>query len=221
MGTLITLLLFMTPTVMGSTIHGMEIILIMILQTHSVRATLNPGRDPQELRSPMEGLMIHLESWVGQLLKGDQTLWSVYNDKGNVHTETQGNPIGMEIRAQYFAFSTNDEINDMTFYSYELINRSTYTLTNTYFSQWVDPDLGWAYDDYVGCDVGRGLGYCYNGNPVDGTGQSWAYGAHPPAVGVDFFQGPYLDPDGCDNPSFKRKFNSLDLLFMGTAVLSD
>ncbi len=140
---------------------------------------------------------------VDQVLKGDQTLWSVYNDKGNIHTETQGEPIGMEIRAQYFAFATNDEINNMTFYSYELINRSTYTLTGTYFSQWVDPDLGWYLDDYVGCDVNRGLGYCYNGTPTDGSGQPQAYGAHPPAVGVDFFQGPYLDPDQCDNPSFK------------------
>jgi len=140
---------------------------------------------------------------VDQVLKGDQTLWSVYNDKGNVHTETQGEPIGMEIRAQYFAFATNDDINNMTFYSYELINRSTYTLTGTYFSQWVDPDLGYAYDDYVGCDVNRGLGYCYNGTPTDGQGQPEAYGAHPPAIGVDFFQGPYLDADNCDNPSFK------------------
>jgi hypothetical protein len=140
---------------------------------------------------------------VDQVLKGDQTLWSVYNDKGNYHSETTGEPIGMEIRAQYFAFSTNDEINNMTFYSYELINRSIYTLTGTYFSQWVDPDLGYANDDYVGCDVNRGLGYCYNGTPIDGTGQTYAYGAHPPAVGVDFFQGPYMDPDGYDNPSFK------------------
>jgi len=140
---------------------------------------------------------------VDQVLKGDQTLWSVYNDKGNYHSETTGDPIGMEIRAQYFAFATNDEINNMTFYSYEIINRSTYTLTGTYFSQWVDPDLGYANDDYVGCDVNRGLGYCYNGTPIDGTGQNYAYGSNPPAVGVDFFQGPYMDPDTCDNPSFK------------------
>jgi len=139
---------------------------------------------------------------VDQVLKGDQTLWNVYNDKGNFHSETQGEPIGMEIRAQYFAFATNDEINNMTFYSYELINRSTYVLTGTYFSQWVDPDLGYADDDFVGCDVKRGLGYCYNGRPSDGSGQIWAYGAHPPAVGVDFFQGPYMDPDKRDNPKF-------------------
>ncbi|NTW32096.1 MAG: T9SS type A sorting domain-containing protein, partial [Bacteroidetes bacterium] len=139
---------------------------------------------------------------VDQVLKGDQTLWWVFNDKGNVHTESQGVPIGLEIRAQAFAFATNDEINNMTFYSYEIINRSTYRLTETYFSQWIDTDLGFSNDDYVGCDVKRGLGYCYNGKDVDGSGQTQAYGAQPPAIGADFFQGPYMDPDGYDNPSF-------------------
>ncbi len=144
-----------------------------------------------------------------QILKGDKNIWWVFNDKGNIHTETGGEPIGLEIRAQAFAFTTNDEINDMTFYSYEIINRSTFRLTETYFSQWVDPDLGYAYDDYVGCDVGRGLGYCYNGTDVDGSGQAWAYGANPPAIGVDFFQGPYLDPDGLDNPMYNEVLDSV------------
>lgn len=139
---------------------------------------------------------------VDQVIKGDQTLWWVFNDKGNTHTETQGSPIGMEVRAQAFAFATNDEINNMTFYSYEVINRSTFELTNTYFCPWVDTDLGYAWDDYVGCDVLRGLGYCYNGLAIDGSGEVEAYGDQPPAVGVDFFQGPYIDPDGYDNPRF-------------------
>ncbi len=134
-----------------------------------------------------------------QVLKGDQTIWWIFNDMGNVHLESQGQPIGMEIRAQAFAFSTNDEINNMTFYSYEIINRSTYELRETYFSQWVDPDLGFARDDFVGCDVKRGLGYCYNGDESDGPG-SGSYTGIPPAVGIDFFQGPYMDPDGKDNP---------------------
>ncbi len=137
-----------------------------------------------------------------QVLKGDQTLWWVFNDKGAAHTESKGSPIGLEIRGQAFAFATNDELNNMTFYSYEIINRSSYELTETYFSQWVDADLGYPKDDYVGCDVERGLGYCYNGTNVDGTGLPTHYGANPPAVGVDFFQGPYLDPDGYDNPSY-------------------
>lgn len=139
---------------------------------------------------------------VDQVLKGDQTLWWVFNDKGNIHTESLGAPIGFEIRAQAFAFATNDEINNMTFYSYEIINRSTYRLTETYFSQWVDTDLGDANDDYIGCDVKRGLGYCYNGDDFDGAGKPQDYGAQPPAIGVDFFQGPYMDPDGIDNPKY-------------------
>jgi hypothetical protein len=137
-----------------------------------------------------------------QVLKGDQTLWWIFNDKGNIHSNTTGTPIGVEVRAQAFAFSTNDVINNMSFYSYEIINRSTYTLTDTYFSQWVDTDLGDATDDYVGCDVERGLGFCYNGDDVDGDGQPWAYGTNPPAIGVDFFQGPYIDADGEDNAPF-------------------
>lgn len=134
-----------------------------------------------------------------QVLKGDQTIWWIFNDMGNTHTESGGQPIGLEIRAQAFAFATNDEINNMTFYSYEIINRSTYELRETYFSQWVDPDLGNAYDDFVGCDVRRGLGYCYNGNDNDAAGAG-SYSGNPPAVGIDFFQGPYMDPDGKDNP---------------------
>ena len=140
--------------------------------------------------------------YADHVLKGDETLFWIFNDNGGPHTESQGSPIGLEIRGQAFGFSTNDDLNNMTFYSYEIINRSTYTLTETYFSQWVDPDLGYAYDDYVGCDVARGLGYCYNGSNVDGSGQIHAYGDQPPAVGVDFFQGPYMDADGVDNPKF-------------------
>ena len=148
--------------------------------------------------------------YADHVLKGDETLFWIFNDKGNDHTESGGIPIGLEIRGQAFAFATNDELNNMTFYSYEIINRSSFALTNTYFSQWVDPDLGYANDDYVGCDVARGLGYCYNGKDVDGSGQTWAYGAQPPAVGVDFFQGPYIDPDGRDNPKFWIDSVSID-----------
>lgn len=132
-------------------------------------------------------------------LFGDKTLWWVYNDKGNAHTESGGAAIGMEIRAQYFAFATNDELNNMTFGNYALINRSSYTLLNTYFGVWTDADLGYAYDDFVGCDVQRGLGYMYNGEEVDGDGEPNAYGEQPPAVGIDFFEGPYQDPNGIDD----------------------
>lgn len=86
----------------------------------------------------------------------------------------------------------------MTFNNYRIINRSTFRLTNTYFSTWFDPDLGNYTDDIIGCDIARGLGYCYNSDTEDEG--ALGYGLNPPAVGFDFFQGPFADYyDGLDN----------------------
>jgi hypothetical protein len=148
-------------------------------------------------------------------LFGDQTIWWVFNDVGNIHSNSGSDPIGLEIRAQAFAFQTNDEINNMTFYKYQVINRSSNVLYDTYFGQWVDPDLGNYLDDYVGCDVMRGLGFCYNGDTDDETANG--YGLNPPAVGVDFFQGPIADTgdtkdndrDGCIDCTFMTDTNGV------------
>lgn len=134
----------------------------------------------------------NLDNCDKSLLKGDQTIWWVFNDVGNIHNETNSQfPVGVEIQAQAFAFNTGDEINNMTFYRYKIINRATTDLNETYFGAWVDPDLGNYLDDYVGCDVERGLGFCYNGDAVDDG--ALGYGANPPAIGVDFFEGPLAD----------------------------
>ena len=133
-------------------------------------------------------------------LYGDLNYWWVMNDKGNIHTETGADPIGMEIRAQAFAFASNDEINNMTFYNYELINRGTQTLYDTYFGYFTDGALGDPFDDFVGCDVNRGLAYYYNGDNFDDDNNGfYGYKDNPPAVGVDFFEGPFQDDDGIDN----------------------
>jgi hypothetical protein len=99
----------------------------------------------------------------------------------------------------------------MTFYNYELWNRSTFTLTETYFGQWVDADLGGAKDDFVGCDAARGLGYCYNGDDEDlDDSPAIGYGKTPPAIGVDFFEGPFADNDDLDNPLTQIKQDAID-----------
>ena len=132
-------------------------------------------------------------------LYGDLNYWWVMNDKGNIHTETGADPIGMEIRAQAFAFASNDEVNNMTFYNYELINRGTQTLYNTYFGFLLMELLETHMTDYVGCDVNRGLAYYYNGDNFDGDNSGFKGYGESPAVGVDFFEGPYQDNDGIDN----------------------
>ncbi len=155
-------------------------------------------------------------------LYGDRNFYWIFNDKGNVHSESQGEPIGMEIRAQAFAFSTNDEVNNMTFHNYVLINQGTQTLANTYFGVWVDADVGTATDDYVGCDVQRGLGYSYNGDAVDEpSSSSQGYGENPTAVGIDFFEGPYQDADSIDNPltsNFSNAIDSLGIPYEGIGI---
>ena len=114
-------------------------------------------------------------------------LWFVYNDRGDIHTETQGVAQGLELQTTAFAYATNDEINNMTFYTTRIINRGS-NLENTYFGQWVDSDLGNYTDDYIGCDVDLSLGFCYNGD--DNDEGILGYGLNPPSIGVDFFEGP-------------------------------
>ncbi len=132
---------------------------------------------------------------------GDQAIWWIMNDVGGPKSfgdATITDAIGLEISTMAFAFATNDQINNMTFNKNIIKNKGSKTLLNTYIGQWVDPDLGNFDDDFVGCDVSRGLGICYNGKTVDAGFRG--YGENPPAVGVDFFRGPIADEnDGIDN----------------------
>ncbi len=125
----------------------------------------------------------------------DEMIYWIYNDAGNIHTNSNGFEINMEVQVQAFAYATNDEINDMTFQRYKLINRATDTIRDTYFAMWVDPDLGCYQDDYVGCDTLRSLMYVYNEDEVDGiAGCECAgvptYCSNVPILGVDYFRGP-------------------------------
>ena len=137
-------------------------------------------------------------------LNGDEVIWWIFNDKGNTHTETGGLPIGLEVRAQAFAFASSDAVNNMTFYSYEFFNRSSSTLLNTHVGFYSVGALGNDNDDRIGCDVQRGLGYYYNADDYDEDNPGaftavTGYGDNPPAIGIDFLQGPFQDEDGVDN----------------------
>lgn len=136
------------------------------------------------------------------LIRGDQTLFFIFNDQLE-HTETGGQAIGIEVHGFAYAFNDPDklELHNTTFLSYKIFNRSQHTLTETYAGLFSDIDLGFAWDDFIGCDVARGAYYAYNGDTIDGNGQPEAYGANPPAQGIIVLGGPYMDPDGIDNPT--------------------
>ena len=130
-----------------------------------------------------------------ELLPDEVVFW-LYNDNGGVHGLTNATAIQMEVQVQAFAYATNDEVNDMTFYRYKLINKATDDIRNCYFAMWVDPDLGCSEDDYIGCDVERSLGYVYNEDATDGSpgiecpGGVLTYKNDVPILGIDYFRGP-------------------------------
>ncbi len=136
----------------------------------------------------------------------DQMFFWIYNDQGGPHLGTNGEAIQMEVQVQAFAYESNDELNDMTFQRYKLINRAQTVIEDCYFAMWVDGDLGCSEDDYIGCDTTRSLAILYNQNEVDGdngvncsTGAA-TYGTTVPILGIDYFRGPLkpqkFDADG-------------------------
>ncbi|MBK9271172.1 MAG: hypothetical protein IPM48_06215 [Saprospiraceae bacterium] len=149
----------------------------------------------------------------------DEMIFWIYNDAGGIHTNSNGDPIRMEVQVQAFGFRTADELNDMTFQRYKLINRAPQEIRDCYFAMWIDPDLGCFSDDYIGCDttfvkmrpkrsdtsqlyaVYRDLMYIYNIDATDGSNgcnceqNVNTYCNNIPILGVDYFRGP-LDEFG-------------------------
>ena len=124
-------------------------------------------------------------------IRGDQALFFVFNDKCDLHTESGGEAIGVEIHGMAYAYNCpiDSALSNTVFVHYDIINRGPFTLTNTYIGLWSDMDIGFANDDFVGCDVMRGSYFTYNGVNVD----------HAPSQSVTFLAGPYQDENGIDD----------------------
>jgi hypothetical protein len=155
--------------------------------------------DEDGLYEPLEGDYPSIEIRGCPLDKyPDEMIFWIYNDHGGgqPHARTNGRAIQMEVQVQAFGYTTNDELNDMTFQRYKLINRATDRIDSTFFAMWVDADLGCSDDDYIGCDTAKSLMYIYNQDAVDGqpgancAGGVATYGNKIPLLGVDYFRGP-------------------------------
>ncbi|MBI5645995.1 MAG: T9SS type A sorting domain-containing protein [Ignavibacteriae bacterium] len=126
------------------------------------------------------------------LLPGDENIWFVSNDLDSRRTvNLYGSPpIGIELHTLVWAYKRTGPLSNIVFTRYTIINKGTDDLLEAYFSKWSDPDLGDAWDDFVGIDTTLSLGYAYNGLSKDEV-----YGV-PPAAGYDFFQGPIVPSPG-------------------------
>lgn len=139
-------------------------------------------------------------------IKGDQTLYFIFNDNFANHTETKGLPLGIEVHAMAYAYGCptilngRNELAYTTFYDYKIYNRSSNNYHNVHVGLWTDVDLGNYYDDYIGSSIPENLGFCYNSDPIDDIGGTMAYDQYPPACGTSILKGPLASiGDGKDN----------------------
>ena len=122
-------------------------------------------------------------------IKGDQAIYIIRNDVGDLHTESGGEKIGLEMHIMYYAYKCDNypELDHTVFVKTTLYNRGKYNLNDTYIGTWTDMDLGYHLDDYVGCNVPLNLSYTYNGDTEDevsAPNSGPGYGFNPPAQGL-------------------------------------
>lgn len=144
----------------------------------------------------------------GPDVKGDQMLWSVYNDGDpEVHVNRSGRsaPMGVEIQQSTFAFDRQGALGNTVFLDYKVINKSANSYDSCYVIVWSDPDLGGAGDDLVGCDTTLSVGYVYNATNTDQL-----YGDRPPCVGYDYFKGPEVNGTPLGMSAFIFYINGTD-----------
>jgi hypothetical protein len=120
---------------------------------------------------------------------GDRSLFMVFNEADtNGHVNMGSLPLGVEVQLTVFGWNSfTNNLANVIFLHYLIINRGINHLDSVFFAMWSDTDLGDGFDDLAGCDTTTSLGYCYNSTDNDGD-----YGEHPPAVGIQFLQGPII-----------------------------
>lgn len=135
-------------------------------------------------------------------IKGDQSIWWVYNDIGNRHLESGTDPIGVEVQVLAYAKSSSDPALDYTtFYDYKVINKWGWSSTEFYAGMFIDPDLGCYLDDFIGVDSTRNMAYCYNADDQDGItedgacpGNTETYGEAIPILGITLLNSSVAEP---------------------------
>lgn len=131
------------------------------------------------------------------LIKGDQAIYTIFNDNYLSHQSSGAPAIGIEVHLMAYAYGTcniinnNSFLNYTTFYNYKIINRSSLALYDTYISLFNDSDIGIPAphpNEFTGCDVQDNYGYIYNINSLNS-----------PAVGVVQLKGPINTTNGIDD----------------------
>jgi len=152
---------------------------------------------------------------------GDETLFYVANDLDTARSRfTYGSdPIGLEFQTTIFGF-TREDLKDVVFKKYKVINKSNTDITDMYFTYWADVDMGDSNDDLEAFDSTYNMAYVYNFDNND----EYYYGTPPPAVAHMIVQGPivpstYLDSARYDN-GWRTGFRNIGMTSSGLIVKS-
>lgn len=118
-------------------------------------------------------------------IRGDEALFFVFNDISDRNTDDFGEGLGLEIKAMAFAYSdtTDEDLRNTIFISYEISNLSSNNYSDTYFGLFNDMDLGYGLDDYMGFDSVNSMMYVFNGKAIDGPAEE-AFDGVPPVQGA-------------------------------------
>lgn len=139
------------------------------------------------------------------IIKGQQQVLSIFNDKLGPHTESGGVSMGIEVHESSYAYfeptihDSMQAINLTTFYRYTIYNRSSTNYYNVHITDWNDVDLGNYTNDYIGTDTINDFTYAYNAGNYDATANGVnGYHARPPVLSHAFIN-TNCSSDGIDN----------------------
>ena len=128
-------------------------------------------------------------------LKGDVCAITIANDKGNVHSASGGEQIGVELQKMVYYFNS-PALSNTALMRTNWINRGSQTLSDTYIAYFIDADLGAPFDDQYGADPDRDLFFFYNGDEND---NEFGSGGDIPITGFKLLSGVPEDADEVDN----------------------
>lgn len=159
------------------------------------------------------------------IYNSDQALWWCFSDNGSTHTQSAGRPLKVQVHAMSYAYKRNTLIDQVVYYDYTIVNKSSEDYHDMRAALWNDVEIGYFLDDYIGFDSTWRMGIAYNGREEDGGSSSFpevSYGANPPASAVTMVVSPgdaeelqplgsymYYNNDGSalGNPRIDTEFN--------------
>ncbi|MBI5646714.1 MAG: hypothetical protein HY962_07255 [Ignavibacteriae bacterium] len=120
------------------------------------------------------------------LFAGEHIAWYVSNDLDTARTSALfgSRPLGIEVHTYIWTRGGHPTLENTVFVRHTVINKTPDAVTEFVLGRWTDFEIGFAGDDFMGCDSVRGMMYSYNSEVSDPLYND------PPVIGTILLQGP-------------------------------